>query len=148
MKRSILDRATQATQLLGGSLCAVLGLRLMVLAILDARARQAPAAVAADSSASAAAAPVGAGLPRARARHVPAPERHAADGSSVRLMLSVVAGPERSEVYVNGSRLGLSPYLGDYTCKHGEELRIDVVPTHEALISRSATCEGQTLWIR
>ena len=147
MKRSILDRATQATGLLGGSLCAVLGLRLMILSIVDARARRAPAPVVGESTASAAP-QVGAGPPRARARHVPAPERGTADGSSVRLMLSVVAGPERSEVYVNGSRLGLSPFLGDYSCKHGEELRIEVVPAHQALITRSATCEGQTLWIR
>jgi hypothetical protein len=120
----------------------------MVLAIGEAQLRRAPAALAGEPSASAAPAEVGPGPTRPRARHVPAPERRAAEGESLRLMLSVVAGPERSEVYVNGSRLGLSPYLGDYTCKHGEELRIEVVPAHQALITRSATCEGQTLWIR
>jgi len=148
MKGRILERASQASQLLGGSLGALLGLRLMVLAIGEAQARRAPAALVTPASASAVAAEVGTGPTRARARHVPAPERRAADGNSLRLMLSVVAGPERSEVYVNGSRLGLSPYLGDYTCKQGEELRIEVVPAHQALITRSATCEGQTLWIR
>jgi len=146
MKRGILNRASQVAQLLGGLLCALLGLRLMVLAIGDAQARRAPAPPAAEPKLAALA--TGVSAPPVRARQVPAPERNVGDGTSLRLMLSVVAGPERSEVYVNGSRLGLSPYLGDYTCKHGEELRIEVVPAHRALITRSATCEGQTLWIR
>jgi hypothetical protein len=140
-----LKRASKGAHLLGGLLCAALGLRVMTLAIADAQARRAPARLASSESAP------GAGISAApaRAQHVPAPERNAAVAAApLRLMLSVVAGPERSEVYVNGSRLGLSPYLGDYTCKAGEPLRIEVVPAHQGLITRSATCEGQTLLIR
>ena len=145
MTIDILKRASKAAHLLGGLLCAALGLRVMALAIGDAQARRAPVPVA-----SAEVAPqVGTVPATARAQHVPAPERsNATVGPPLRLMLSVVAGPERSEVYVNGSRLGLSPYLGDYTCKAGEQLRIEVVPAHQGLITRSATCEGQTLLIR
>jgi len=142
-----LRRASKVAHLLGGLLCAALGLRVMTLAIGDAQARRAPARPApSDVAPVAGRAPVPA---PARAQHVPAPERSTAvSGAPVRLMLSVLAGPERSEVYVNGSRLGLSPYLGDYTCKAGEQLRIEVVPAHQGLITRSATCEGQTLLIR
>ncbi|MEO8180106.1 MAG: hypothetical protein ABI895_14825 [Deltaproteobacteria bacterium] len=146
MTRGTLERASKAAQLLGGVLCAALGLRLMTLAIGDAQARRAPAATAPEPPA--AAAPAQPSRVSARSRRVPAPERASGESSSLRLTLSVVTGPERSEVYVNGSRLGLSPYVGDYTCKQGEKLRIEVVPAREALITRSAICEGQTLSIR
>jgi len=146
MTRGTLERASKAAQLLGGVLCAALGLRLMTLAIGDAQARRAPAAAAPEPPAAVAPAPPS--RVSARNRRVPAPERASGESSSLRLTLSVVTGPERSEVYVNGSRLGLSPYIGDYTCKQGEKLRIEVVPAREALITRSAICEGQTLSIR
>jgi hypothetical protein len=145
MRVDRLKRAGKAAHLLAGLLCAVLGLRVMTLAIGDAQARRAPVPLASGEVAPRA----GTFAAPARAQHVPAPERsNAVGGAPLRLMLSVVAGPERSEVYVNGSRLGLSPYLGDYTCKAGEQLRIEVVPAHQGLITRSATCEGQTLLIR
>ena len=145
MMRDTLKRASKGAHLLGGLACAALGLRVMTLAIGDARAQRAPRP--APVVGEVVAAPAVSAAPT-RARHVPAPERgNAVSGAPLRLMLSVVAGPERSEVYVNGSRLGLSPYLGDYTCKAGEQLRIEVVPAHQGLITRSATCEGQTLLI-
>jgi hypothetical protein len=152
MTRAALDRAFQAAQLLAGVLCAALGLRVMTLAIADAHAARAPLPVL---TAQAGTAPAPAPTPApARTRHVPAPDRPRNSsnkdgaGEPLRLMLSVLAGPERSEVYVNGSRLGLTPYLGDLSCKQGEQLRIEVVPERDALISRSATCEGRTLLIR
>jgi len=63
-------------------------------------------------------------------------------------MLAISAGAPRSEVYVNGARLGLSPYLGDFTCKRGEKLKIEIVPARGALVVREATCEGKTLRIQ
>jgi hypothetical protein len=81
--------------------------------------------------------------PPPRSRSVEAPS-----GPSMRLMLSVLVGPERSEVYVNGRRVGLSPYLGDLTCKQGEDLKIEVVPVRQPLITRQAKCVGRTLLIR
>jgi len=143
MMRATVERASKAAQLLGGVLCAGLGLRLMTLAIGEAQARRAPAPAPEPTATPAAVQPS-----RVRDRRVPAPERVKGDGTPLRLTLSVMAGPEHSEVYVNGSHLGSSPYLGDYTCKQGEPLRIEVVPSHEGLITRSATCEGTTLWIR
>jgi hypothetical protein len=148
MKRATLDRAGKIAQLTGGVLCAALGLRVMTLAIGEAQARRAPVAdPVAEAPQPGKAPPVRPAT--ARQRHKPAPERRGAQaGASLRLMLSVNAGPERSEVYVNGSRIGLSPYLGDYTCKQGEQLRVEVVPPKGALVTRAATCEGQTLLIR
>lgn len=148
MTRATLDRTGKIAQLLGGLLCAALGLRVMTLVIGEAQARRAPVAEprAVASKTGPAPAP---GPATARTRHQPAPERaRALGGPSLRLMLSVNAGPERSEVYVNGSLLGLSPYVGDLTCKEGEQLRVEVVPPKGALVTRSATCEGRTLLIR
>ncbi|MEY4546367.1 MAG: hypothetical protein RL685_2562 [Pseudomonadota bacterium] len=148
MTRVTLDRTGKLAQLLGGLLCAALGLRVMTLAIGEAQARRAPMAELSVASPK-----VGPSRPHApataRSRHQPAPERSSAPGGpSMRLMLSVNAGPERSEVYVNGSRLGFSPYVGDLTCKQGEQLRVEVVPPKGALVTRSAICEGRTLLIR
>lgn len=70
------------------------------------------------------------------------------ESSSLRLTLSVLAGSERSEVFVNGRRLGASPYLGDYTCKRGESLRFEVVPKNGPLIVRHAVCQGTAVRIR
>lgn len=142
----MLDRVGKGAQLLGGLLCAVLGLRVMALAIDQAQVRRAPAP---EPAAQLVAEGAPAAPPTARARHRPAPERAtAASGASLRLMLSVNVGPERSEVYVNGSRIGLSPYLGDYSCKQGEQLRVEIVPPKGALVTRSAACEGRTILIR
>jgi len=52
----------------------------------------------------------------------------ASRGKPVRLSLGVSYGPSRSDVYVNGQRVGQSPFLGDASCKGGENLRIEVVP--------------------
>jgi len=139
-----IDRVGRGAQLLGGALVATLGVRVMTLAIGEAQARRLPASqpvvVAAPAPAPAPAEPVRAPLGP--------PPKTLPKGAPLRLMLSVLAGPERSEVFVNGSRLGLTPYLGDLSCKQGEPLRIEVVPAHQPLISRSALCEGRTLLIR
>lgn len=148
MKRATLDRAGKGAQLLGGLLCAALGLRVMIMAIGEAQARRAPPAAPPVAMEPKAAKGPGAS-PTARERHKPAPERATAQGGApLRLMLSVNAGPERSEVYVNGSRIGMSPYLGDYSCKQGEQLRVEIVPPKGALVTRSASCEGRTILIR
>ena len=144
-----MDRARRTCQLLGAALCAALGLRIMLGAISEARAQRVVAPVAqpdaikppllglADEMVGSKVAPV-----------APKPEAKAKSGASLRLMLSVTVGPERSEIFVNGTRLGLSPYLGDFTCKEGESLEIQVVPVHLPLVTRQAKCVGKTLLIR
>jgi hypothetical protein len=150
MKQSWVQWTRCASQLLGAGLGAALGLRIMIGAIAEAQALRAaaleppaPEQPALLALAEELTPPPPAAPPPQRSRHGEAPT-----GPSVRLMLSVVVGPERSEVYVNGRRLGLSPYLGDFTCKHGENLKIEVVPVRKPLITRQAKCVGQTLLIR
>jgi len=138
-----IDRVGRGAQLLGGALVATLGVRVMTLAIGEAQARRLPVSQPVVASPAPALEPA---LP-VRAPLGP-PPKTVPKGAPLRLMLSVLAGPERSEVFVNGSPLGLTPYLGDLSCKQGEPLRIEVVPAHQGLIRRSAICEGRTLFIR
>jgi hypothetical protein len=152
MSRRWLRRLAQGLGVLGAALCAAAALRLMTVAVAWAVDARNPEPIAGEPSAPPLAAP------RARA-----PARVAASSSAspqlpeplltnepLRLMLAVSAGAPRSEVYVNGSRLGLSPYLGDYTCKRGEKLKVEIVPAAASspLILREAVCDGKTLRVQ
>lgn len=146
MRHAWWTRAWQAPQLLGGVLCAALGLRIMIVAVGEARAARAAApAPETEPALRQLAEQISAPAEEIEALPAPAP---APEVKSLRLFLSVVVGPERSEVFVNGARLGLSPYLGDFTCKQGESLAIDIVPVERPLITRRATCAGKTVLIR
>jgi hypothetical protein len=149
MKRSWVQWTGCASQLLGAGLGAALGLRIMIGAIAEARAVGAAAALEPPAPEQPALLELAEELTPPSAPPPPRPRPHEApSGPSVRLMLSVVVGPERSEVYVNGRLLGLSPYLGDFTCKQGENLKIEVVPVRQPLLTRQAKCVGRTLLIR
>jgi len=145
-----LQLARRASQLLGAGLCAALGMRIMIGAVAAARAPRALDAAPPNS-------PVLAELPvdlpkdvvkKASKPPIPAAPAPPSGGAPLRLILSVVVGPQRSDVFVNGRRVGTSPYVGDFTCKQGENLRIEVVPVTEPLITRHAKCQGQALLVR
>jgi hypothetical protein len=78
----------------------------------------------------------------------PIPAEPPSGGAPLSLILSVIVGPQQSDVFVNGRRVGMSPYVGDLSCKQGENLRIEVVPITEPLITRHAKCQGQALLVR
>jgi hypothetical protein len=149
MKRLWAGRIGQGLGVLGGVLFALSGLRLMTVAVVWAAEARAPAPTLASREPASARVPA----PRSRvAAHTAAnaiaePEA-LPGGEPLRLMLAVSAGAPRSEVFVNGSRLGLSPYLGDFTCKRGEKLKVEIVPAVSLpLIERQAVCDGKTLRI-
>ncbi len=145
--RNWIARGEIAAQLLCGLACAVIGLRMMIGAIVLART---PAPVPAPVSERPALVELASELmdPPDEQPDEEAVGPDEENGTPLRLTLSVVVGPERSEIYVNGARLGLSPYLGDFTCKQGEDLRIEVVPRAEALIERQSKCIGKNVFIR
>lgn len=136
------------SQLLGAGLGAAVALRIMIGAITQAQAERLAVEPAAPEPPVLLALAEELTAPPAPALPPPPRPSEAPSGPSLRLMLSVVVGPERSEVYVNGRLLGLSPYLGDYACKQGESLRIEVVPVRQPLITRQAKCLGRTVLIR
>jgi hypothetical protein len=145
MMLPLISQARRAAELFAALACAALGLHLMIVAIGEAQQRHRPPRVLPVTPApDPELAPVAsAALPTVRRTRPPVEY-----GPPLRLTLSVTVGPPRSEVYVNGSRLGDSPYLGDFSCKSGERLQIEVVPEKGALITRTATCEGSLLSVR
>jgi hypothetical protein len=141
----LIGQARRAAELLAALAWAALGLHLMIIAIGEAQQRHMPprvlpVAAAPDPELAPAAR---SRLPAARVQRPPVEY-----GVPLRLTLSVLVGPPRSEVYVNGSRIGNSPYLGDFSCKSGERLHVEVVPEKEPLITRTAICEGSMLSVR
>lgn len=77
-------------------------------------------------------------------RVVPLPARRVAPppGPWRSLRLSVTLGPARAAVVVGGQRLGDSPYLGDFSCREGELVRVEVVPPEGAPLVRQVRCDG------
>lgn len=69
----------------------------------------------------------------------PAPERGALK-ETLHVALVVTLGPERSEVWVNGVKVGQSPYVGDWTCRLDEPLRIEVLPPRGAPLHVERPC--------
>jgi hypothetical protein len=63
------------------------------------------------------------------------------------IQLGISAGPERSEIYVNGRLLGHTPFVGDISCKTGMPLRIELVPPAGPPIVYQRECRGGMLEI-
>lgn len=59
--------------------------------------------------------------------------------------LLIDLGPARSEVYVNGRYLGLTPYVGQWNCADGQRLLIQVIPEKGAPLERLAVCGGAAI---
>lgn len=58
--------------------------------------------------------------------------------------LLVDLGPERSVVYVNGRKVGQTPYGGELICTDGEEVLIQVLPGEGAPLARKVRCTGDS----
>lgn len=91
--------------------------------------------------------PVVAGVSAQPVRSEPAPAPVAggggaslARGEPTRTTLSISAGAPRSEVWVNGSKRGNTPFLGEVSCKVGASLRIEVVPPRGAPLVYEREC--------
>ena len=144
MKRAWLGHGARAAQVVGALLLVGAGLRLMTVAVAEA-------ALARDMVVAAAAPVPLRRIPTRTTSAVPAAvtteTTEGVAGKPVRLMIAVLAGSPRSEVFLNGVRLGFSPYVGDVACKLGESLRIEIVPPAQPLIVRHGTCSGGTLRI-
>jgi hypothetical protein len=76
-----------------------------------------------------------------------APSSTVAAGQPRRVTLGVSAGPPRSDVYVNGRKVGQTPFLGDTSCKTGQSIRIEIVPAKGAPLVYSRDCVGGALEI-
>ena len=70
-----------------------------------------------------------------------------AAGRPVSVMLSVDYGTPRSDVYVNGRKVGQTPYLGDTSCKAGQALKIEIVQAKGVPLTYDRVCVGGSLQI-
>ncbi len=66
-------------------------------------------------------------------------------GETVRAQLMVNVGTERAEVFVDGAKVGSSPYLGTISCRKGAKLDIEVVITKVVVYGYERTCEAGTI---
>ncbi len=69
------------------------------------------------------------------------------DGPRLRRIL-VDLGPERSDVYVNGQRVGQTPFGGQVSCSLDEILKVQVLPARGIPLERTVVCRGDTLVIQ
>ena len=76
-----------------------------------------------------------------------APSASAAFGQPRSVTLGVSAGPPRSDVYVNGRKVGQTPFLGDTSCRTGQSIRIEIVPQKGPPLVYSRDCVGGALEI-
>ncbi|HMJ14014.1 MAG TPA: hypothetical protein VK524_21500 [Polyangiaceae bacterium] len=146
MKGSALARAARAAEWLAALLVCIVAGRLAWVAAEDRLARPEPSEPPAPSRTTLTpASEVPEPPPPASEQAEPAPPPSAAReprtlGEVLRVALVITLGPERSEVRVNGVQIGQSPYVGDWTCRRDETLRIDVLPRRGAPIRVERVC--------
>jgi hypothetical protein len=61
--------------------------------------------------------------------------------------LVVNAGPERSEVYVNGTFKGHSPFVGEIACERDAPIRVELIPEGKVPKRYERPCVPGTLLI-
>ena len=62
--------------------------------------------------------------------------------------LYVNVGPERSTVFVNGVRVGQTPFIGEVGCRTGDLVKVDVDPPAGAPQRFAGRCEGAVLSVK
>jgi hypothetical protein len=62
--------------------------------------------------------------------------------------LYVNVGPERSVVFVNGVRVGQTPFIGEVGCRTGDLVRVDVDPPSGVPQRFTGRCEGTVLSVK
>lgn len=81
-------------------------------------------------------------------RHEPTPTSPPRTSAPQMRSLFVDLGSPRSEVYVNGRRLGETPFVGQWSCADGESVRIQVVPPRGMPLERKLVCGGVVMNVK
>jgi hypothetical protein len=63
----------------------------------------------------------------------------------INVPIMVDVGPSRSEVYVNGTRRGHTPFIGEVSCVPGSPVRVEIVPPSGLPKKGSLECQPGTL---
>ncbi len=70
-------------------------------------------------------------------------------GPQIRIRRILVdLGPERSDVYVNGRKVGKTPYGGQVSCLDGETIQVQVVPARGVPINARVKCFGRAVKLK
>ena len=54
-------------------------------------------------------------------------------------------GPDRSEVFLAGKKVGKVPYVGEFDCAEGDIVQVEVLPPSGMPLERTFTCSSGTL---
>ena len=125
MIRESVGRASSIAQLFAAATLALVGARFGAAGILFAVRERAPAL---ESSRAPAPIPPKPAPPPATSVAPPKQGEQVKVGASLRLSVVVTLSPDRSEVHVDGVNVGKTPYIGEVSCKAGEDVKFDVLP--------------------
>jgi len=139
MMREAIVRASGVAQLVAAGMIALVGARFGTTGVLFAIRERAPTLDSAVAPAPPPPAPAPTATPARPAGSV------VKSGTALRLPLVVTAGKDRSELRVDGVKVGQTPYVGEITCKAGERVRIDVLPPKGNPASYERGCVPGTL---
>lgn len=141
MIRAAVIRASGVAQLVAAGMLALVGARFGTAGVLFAVRERAPT--------------LDEGAPPARPPAPPAPASAAPparpagpvvkSGATLRLPLVVTLGADRSELRVDGLKVGNTPYVGEITCRAGETIKLDILPPRGNPTSIEKRCVPGTL---
>lgn len=140
MIRGAVIRASGVAQLVAAGTLALVGARFGTAGVLFAVRERAPTLDSATAPAPPPPPPLSASA---------APPRPAGSvvksGTTLRLPLVVTAGPDRSELRVDGVKVGNTPYVGEITCRAGERIKLDILPPKGNPTTFEKSCVPGTL---
>ncbi len=136
MRLRALQKVASAGRTLAGAVVAAAAMRFAVVAVggVMAESDVPPQAAPASSASGATSATSARGRGQPMGSSAPA-------GTPIQAQLLVNVGTDRSEVYVDGSKLGSSPYVGTISCVAGSKVQIEVVITKGVVYAYERTCE-------
>lgn len=69
-------------------------------------------------------------------------------GELIAVVLSVSDGERRSQVFLDGTPLGHTTYVGDVSCRRGSDVTIRIQPKRGSPIERVRRCEGPMIEVK
>lgn len=142
-KRTLVQKIAAASRVSAAALVAVASVRFAVVAVeaaVEEDQKPETASAAPAPTTSSRGRPPGASQSGDRPSRPPAPP-----GAPIQVQLLVNVGNERSELYIDGVKIGSSPYLGTISCDAGKKLAIEVLITKGVVYSYERTCEPGTI---
>jgi hypothetical protein len=68
-------------------------------------------------------------------------------GDRIEVMLSITAGGNRSDVFVDGAPVGQTAFVGQVGCHRGAALKIRIVPRRGEPLERTRICTGEMIFV-